>query len=136
MKIAELVEARMKTVESLEKRLSAKPSAQLAEKLGKETLAAQAESIERRIARLDQQRVATLERYDAALKTEHAALDEVRKLTAHLPLDTVGMRGEKAKPAVAAAAAAPAKATAARPAASNKPATRAKSARTRPTVKR
>jgi hypothetical protein len=101
MKFAELVAARAQAVDALEKRMQAKPTPGLADKLGKETLAAQAGQIERRIARLDRQRAATLARIDAALDSEHAALSVIRKLTEDLPTASPGKETRPSEPAPA-----------------------------------
>lgn len=99
MKLEELVATRMKEVDALGKRMAAKPTAELAEKLGAETLAAHAGRIEQRIARLEGQRAASLARIDTALETEHAALAVVRKMAEGMP---VARPGKEAQPAKAA----------------------------------
>lgn len=85
MKFAELVATRMKAIDALEKRMSAKPTRELADKLGKATAAAQVEQIERRIARLDRYKTAALARIDAALANEKEALAAARKRAKELP---------------------------------------------------
>lgn len=85
MNFAELIAARKEQVDALEKRMAAKPTGELADKLGKATLAAQIGRIEQRIARLDQQRTATIARIDTALEAEHAALSSLRKVAADTP---------------------------------------------------
>ena len=85
MKFAELVATRMKAIDALEKRMSAKPTRELADKLGKATAAAQVERIERRIARLDRHKTATLARIDAALAHEQEALTAARKRAQDIP---------------------------------------------------
>lgn len=98
MKFAELVAARMQAVDALEKRMMAKPTAELAEKLGKTTLAAHAGRIEQRIARLDRQRAATLARIDTALESEHAALSMIRKMAEKVPEARAGKGAQPSKP--------------------------------------
>lgn len=110
MKLAELVATRMKAIETMGERMAAKPTAELAERLSKETLRAQTGRIEQRIARLDRQRAAMLNRIDTALDTEHAALTVTRKMAEHVP---VARRGKETQPANAAPA--PRAASAAKP---------------------
>lgn len=85
MKFAELVATRIKAIDALEKRMSARPTRELADKLGKATTVAQVERIEQRIARLDRHKTATLARIDAALTNEHEALAAARKRADELP---------------------------------------------------
>lgn len=99
MKFAELVAARMQAIDALEKRMRAKPTAELAEKLGEATLAGHAGRIEQRIARLDRQRAATLARIDTALESEHAALSVIRKMAEDRPAARPGKETKPSKPA-------------------------------------
>lgn len=97
MKLSELVDSGMEALDGLEKRMMAEPSADLAEKLGAATLAAHASRIEQRIARLDQQRAATIERIDTALKSEHAALSMIRDMAQDMPALRPRKDGEPGK---------------------------------------
>lgn len=108
MKFAELVATRMKAIDALEKRMSAKPTRELADKLGKATAAAQVERIEQRIARLDRHKSATLARIDTALASEKEALAAARKRAKALPgeLSKGGSDVASPKPAKAVKAAA------------------------------
>ena len=87
MKFAELIDTRKKALAALEKRMAAKPSRELAEKLGQATMDAKVRGIEQRIVRLERQRKATLGRIDAALAEEQAALAAVRQLKVATPGD-------------------------------------------------
>lgn len=127
MKLAELVATRMKAIESMGQRMAAKPTAELAERLSKETLKSHAGRIEQRIARLEGQRTSTLARIDTALETEHAALVVIRKMAEDMPAARTRKETQPAKAAPAPRAKSAAKAKAA---ASKKPA-RAKSVKPR-----
>ncbi|MBA3339002.1 MAG: hypothetical protein H0T54_04520 [Geodermatophilaceae bacterium] len=129
MKFAELIAARMQAVDALEKRMMAKPTADLAEKLGKATLAAHAGRIEQRIARLDRQRATTLARIDTALETEHAALAVIRKMAEGMPAARPGKETKPSKPASVTRGSSGKKATASKKAAASKKPVRAKPAK-------
>lgn len=98
MKLDQMISSGMKMIDGLEERMMAKPSAKLAEKLGAEAIAAHAASIEQRIARLDQQRVATLARIDAAMASEHEALRSLRQMADSRPVEAKPARAKAAKP--------------------------------------
>lgn len=95
MNFAELIAARKEQVDALEQRLAAKPTGELADKLGKATLAAQIGRIEQRIARLDQQRTAAIARIDTALEAEYAALASLRKVAAETPSSRPDRKDDK-----------------------------------------
>ncbi|WP_343519429.1 hypothetical protein [Sphingomonas sp.] len=104
MKFTELVASRMKAIDALEKRMSAKPTRELADQLGRATAAAQVERIELRIKRLDRHKAATLARIDAALANEKQALAAAQKRAKEPP-------GEVSKGGSDVASPKPAKAT-------------------------
>jgi hypothetical protein len=80
MKLAELLDARQKSLGELEKRMAAAPSAEMAQKLGEAGLEAKVQRIKERIARLKSQREVAVARIDAALVNERAALAAVERL--------------------------------------------------------
>jgi hypothetical protein len=125
MKLEELVATRMKEVDALGKRMAAKPTAELAEKLSTETLAAHAGRIEMRIARLEGQRSAVLDRIDTALKTEQAALLAIRKMADAIP---AARPGKEAQPGMTAPS--PRAAPAAKAARTESPSAKAKVGKT------
>ena len=78
--------------------MAVKLSAQQAEKMSAEAISAHAARIEQRIARLDQQRAATLTRIDAALESEHTALRSLRQVAETGPAAAKPSRPKAAKP--------------------------------------
>lgn len=98
MELDKMIASGMKVIDGLEKRITAKPTAQLAENLGAEAIAAHTARIEARIARLDQQRSATLARIDAALESEHQALRGLREMAETAPAAAKPARPKAAKP--------------------------------------
>ncbi|MCW4460959.1 hypothetical protein OK349_04515 [Sphingomonas sp. BT-65] len=128
MKFADLVATRMKAIDALEKRMSARPTRELADQLGKATAAAQIERIELRIARLDRHKAATLARIDAALANENEALTAARKRAKEQPGMVSKGGSDVASPKSAKPAKPAAKATRSKSAAK---ATRSKSAKPR-----
>ena len=99
MSFADLIDTQRKALAALEKRLAAKPSRELAERLGQATIDAKSRRIEARIARLEGQREATVARIDAALASEKAALAAIRKLTPAAPAEPPAPQPGKTEPA-------------------------------------
>lgn len=134
MKLAELLDARQKSLGELEKRMAARPSAEMAQKLGEAGLEAKVQRIRERISRLESQREAAVARIDAALVNERAALAAIERLPRPGVKDNPSQaqqpgnapKGTKVQPAATRAAAA--KNTKVQPAA-------ARSVRARPTKK-
>lgn len=85
MKLAELIDTQQKSLAALEKRMAARPSRELAEKLGEASLGAKAHYIKQRISRLERQREMAVARIDAALASEHAALAAIERLSRAAP---------------------------------------------------
>lgn len=98
MELDKMIGSGMKVIDSLEKRMAAKPSAKLADSLGAEAIAVHTARIEARIARLYQQRSATLARIDAALESEHEALRGLRQMAESAPAAAKPSRPGAAKP--------------------------------------
>ena len=133
MNLAELVATRMKAIETMGQRMAIKPTAELAERLSKETLNAHAGRIEQRIARLDRQRAAMLARIDTALDAEQAALVVIRKMAERMPAANPGKEAQPAATAPTPRAASAAKAKPkAKTGAKAKTAARKKPARAKP----
>ena len=103
MKLAELIDTQQKSLAALEKRMAARPSRELSEKLGEASLESKTRRIKQRIARLERQREMAVARIDAALASEHAALAAIEKLP------RPGPGGKREAPKARAAAAPPAK---------------------------
>jgi hypothetical protein len=106
MKLAELIETQQKSLAALEKRMAARPTRELAEKLGEASIEAKTRRIKQRISRLESQREMAVARIDAALASELAALAAIEKLP------RPGPDGKREAPKARAAAAPSAKAKA------------------------
>lgn len=85
MSLDKMIESGTAIIDGLEKRFGARDNPKAVEKMSAEAISAHAARIEQRIARLDQQRTATLMRIDAALESEHAALRSLRAVAETAP---------------------------------------------------